>query len=326
MPTSRNPRAGLPLPPAQPGEEFCSTPTGEQLAGTAKTGKIILALEYQRGWGRDILDGEALGSQLTKEFQAYLSTHGAQLQFIRKPGRPGQENHQTRLYISWAEGEANTQKPLLEALTLTQPRALLDLELGTPGHTPGAQRIHHPLLLICTHGKRDRCCAMRGRPLAAELHQLFPGDAVWESSHTKGHRFAPSMLLLPSNYSYGRMGTAGATGIMQHATHGQLWLQGNRGRGIWDTPGQVAELSVARLLAAEEIPVAPAELVVSTEENTQPTTPHDRAIRYVSAPAYGRKWRVELEQRNSVPITASCHDTPTLATSWVALKTQPVEA
>ena len=67
MSTRRNPLAGIAMSGPDDEEKWkesvCSTLTGEQLAGTARGGNVILALEHPRGWGRDILDGEALGAE-----------------------------------------------------------------------------------------------------------------------------------------------------------------------------------------------------------------------------------------------------------------------
>ena len=46
-------------------ETRCSQVVREPLPGTAKTGTTYVALEHLRGWGRDVLDGEALGEELT---------------------------------------------------------------------------------------------------------------------------------------------------------------------------------------------------------------------------------------------------------------------
>ena len=54
-----------------------------------------------------------------------------------------------------------------------------------------------PQLLVCTNGTRDTCCARLGRPVAAAAARRFP-DQVWEVTHTSGHRFAPTTVLLPS--------------------------------------------------------------------------------------------------------------------------------
>lgn len=65
-------------------------------------------------------------------------------------------------------------------------------------------------VLVCTHGRRDSCCGARGTELFGELLDRLgqagpagqPGSAcpvrAWRTSHTGGHRFAPTALVLPS--------------------------------------------------------------------------------------------------------------------------------
>lgn len=55
-------------------------------------------------------------------------------------------------------------------------------------------------LLVCTHGKRDVCCGSQGTALALELvaeGRLPSWVQLRRTSHTGGHRFAPTFLLLP---------------------------------------------------------------------------------------------------------------------------------
>jgi hypothetical protein len=60
-------------------------------------------------------------------------------------------------------------------------------------------------VLLCTHGRRDRCCGSLGTELAAELGLLGEDEAqpfgpdveAWRTSHTGGHRFAPTAVVLP---------------------------------------------------------------------------------------------------------------------------------
>ena len=377
MATSRNPLAGV-SPHEFTTEQLddaptiCSTFTGEQLAGTAKPGKIVLCLEFYTGWGHDILDGTAFGAELNAKIKTFLKDNGAELQFIRRPGREGQDRRQNNtrvLYIAWATGT----EPVLERMDLPDVEALLDLDLSTPGNTPGARRVDHPILLVCTHGRRDRCCAVRGRPLAAALNNHFadavtgenrtsevwersalaqnPTEAagvgagpvdpkhaefddhssvdpidpiIWESSHTKGHRFAPSMLLLPANYSFGRMAEGGARSMVEHAQRGELWLQGNRGRGCLDPASQAAELRVAHELDDRGLPVGLAALTSweetpenSDEETTQSAA--DVAVRVVEDTASGLRFRVRMERRDSVMVVSSCGDKPKRAKSWIAV-------
>ena len=388
MATSRNPLAGV-SPHEFTTEQLddaptiCSTFTGEQLAGTAKPGKIVLCLEFYTGWGHDILDGTAFGAELNAKIKTFLKDNGAELQFIRRPGREGQDRRQNNtrvLYIAWATGT----EPILERMDLPDVEALLDVDLSTPGKTPGARRIDHPILLVCTHGRRDRCCAVRGRPLAAALNKHFdeptahgdeaiPGsqpaanlaptqhhaDAagvgagpvdpkrtefeefddhpsadpidpiIWESSHTKGHRFAPSMLLLPANYSFGRMAEGGARSMVEHAQRGELLLQGNRGRGCLDPASQAAELRVAHELDDRGLPVGLAALTSweetrenGDEEITQSAA--DVAVRVVEDTASDLRFRVRMEHRDSVMVVSSCGDKPKRAKSWIAVDCEEI--
>lgn len=380
MATSRNPLAGV-SPHEFTTEQLddaptiCSTFTGEQLAGTAKPGKIVLCLEFYTGWGHDILDGTAFGAELNAKIKTFLKDNGAELQFIRRPGREGQDRRQNNtrvLYIAWATGT----EPVLERMDLPSVEALLDIDLSIPGNTPGARRVEHPILLVCTHGRRDRCCAVRGRPLAAALNNHFADAAtgenrtsgagersalaqnhadaagvgagpvdpkrtefeefddhpsvdpidpiIWESSHTKGHRFAPSMLLLPANYSFGRMAEGGARSMVEHAQRGELWLQGNRGRGCLDPASQVAELRVAHELDDRGLPVGLAALTSweetpeGSDEDTTQAAP-DVAVRIVEDTASGLRFRVRMERRDSVMVVSSCGDKPKRAKSWIAV-------
>ena len=57
-------------------------------------------------------------------------------------------------------------------------------------------------VLVCTHGRRDACCGARGMELLGALtgDPTFgqPGVRLWRTSHTGGHRFAPTAIALPS--------------------------------------------------------------------------------------------------------------------------------
>src|SRR5205823_6194194 len=59
-------------------------------------------------------------------------------------------------------------------------------------------------LFVCTHGRRDVCCGTDGtalwRRLSAPKSAGGLGDVVrlWRTSHTGGHRFAPTGAVFPS--------------------------------------------------------------------------------------------------------------------------------
>ena len=56
-------------------------------------------------------------------------------------------------------------------------------------------------VMVCTHGQRDVCCGARGARLHQELvarpERLGPSVRIRRTSHTGGHRFAPTAIVLP---------------------------------------------------------------------------------------------------------------------------------
>lgn len=269
-------------------EVFCSDQRVESLPGTAKTGTVFIAFEHALGWGHDIMDGDAFGPELTARVAEFLQRTGASLQLIRKPGREGQQRSIRSVFIAFVE------QGYVEKLSLRSIEELLDLDISAPG-TSGGEPVDHPVVLVCTHGKRDRCCALKGRPLAAYLDQTFPGEIIWESSHTKGHRFAPSIIALPWGYSFGHLAERPAADMVRYLQRGELFLAGNRGRSCYAAPDQVAELAVAsHLVESGEC------VLLGSLSATGGLVTH----------ADGRRWEVELGQRPVEGIISSCGDLP----------------
>ncbi len=65
-------------------------------------------------------------------------------------------------------------------------------------------------LLVCTHGSHDHCCARYGNPFffhatATISHLDLENIRIWKSSHFGGHRFAPTLIDLPSGRYYGNL-------------------------------------------------------------------------------------------------------------------------
>src|SRR5690606_34984982 len=142
----------------------------------------------------------------------------------------------------------------LRAATITDPARLLELDFAALGRGEpatfeaalgGVPHEGDPLALVCTNGKRDRCCALLGRPLAAEL-AASGVEGVWEVTHLGGHRFSPTVLVLPYGYAYGRAEAHAVKEVLHGAQEGRIVVEGCRGASAWERPGQAAELAVRR--------------------------------------------------------------------------------
>lgn len=234
-------------------EDSCSLYDDEALGGTAGRATAWLALEHVGQWGRDVLDGSALGEELSAALGEAVSQAGLKFLLIRQPGREGRVLHGAPdasgapthrvLYALCAPGEEK-----LYSFSVSTPEQLLELPLDNPQEliqVTGAELMDSPAILVCSHSKRDRCCALRGRPIAAHLADVLPANTVWECSHTGGHRFAPVGIMLPTGYTYGRLSEPSAlAAYLSLAGRSIPSLHGLRGRST-DTPvEQAAEVAV----------------------------------------------------------------------------------
>lgn len=291
-----------------PADVFCSDIQAEPLPGTAKTGSTYVLLEWPGPWSRDVLDGDTLGAELSAKLKAHLAQHNATLLLIRHTSRERRAIADHHVYLVFAD-EAVT-----EVLHVDGPEAVLDLDLSGPGKN-GAQRRDTPLVLVCTHGKRDRCCAVKGRPLVSELERRYPfkktGDVVWETSHVKGHRFAPALLLMPWGYSFGRMNLEATEAMLAAAMRAQYFVPGNRGRGTLTPPEQAAEIAVAAHLQREGEDVAYGQLTVDHAEVGEETA----GISLIDA-ATARTFTASLRKKEAAGVVSSCGDEPKTGSYW----------
>ncbi|MDO5031233.1 sucrase ferredoxin [Corynebacterium sp.] len=277
----------------------CSDVQVEPLPGTAKKAEVYVLFEWPKGWSRDVLDGDTFGPELTAALKKKLGT--ASLQLIRRPGRQGHSDcGHYRCFVVWAK------EGLVKAHVLRSPEEILDLDLEHP------EGECLPLTLVCTHAKRDVCCALKGRPLAAELAEEF-GENVWETSHTKGHRFAPSVLLMPWGYSFGRLNAEAGRQLMRASLRGEYFYPANRGCGLYSPAGQVAELAVARQLLDASEALYYGDLTVEPVEGAAAA-----GSRVTVRHADGRAWSVELDTREVSGTISSCGDEPKTSTALVA--------
>ncbi|WP_326596158.1 sucrase ferredoxin [Streptomyces sp. NBC_01803] len=274
----------------------------EPLAGTATTARTWLLIEQPGPWGGKALTESRLDPGLGRALEAAAegAGTGVRVALIRRPRRDG-ERAATRRRVWLAHTSPGA--PWIRTTELGDDRAARDLlgldfpRLGA-GHHDGLWEPHRggPLTLVCTNGKRDRCCAVLGRPLAAEI-AAAGGAEVWEITHIGGHRFSPTLLTLPHGYAYGRMTAIAVKGVLAALQDGRVVTEHCRGRSTWDRPGQAAELAVRELTGEE----AADALTVETGPR------HGAAWSVTVVHRDGRRWRVGVaEEAADEPAPASC--------------------
>jgi hypothetical protein len=205
----------------------------EPLAGTAPTERAWLFVEYAGPWGRQAV----AESRWPTEVREHLASwDDYRVQLIRRAGRsePG-----LRVFAAVATATGFS----VGSTTLAGPEELLELPLALDRPGAGLPIHDEPLWLVCTNGRRDRCCAELGRPVTAALAERWPG-ATWETTHLGGHRFAGTLLALPSGVVLGRVTGADAVDACTVVSHDVLPGGRFRGRAGLSAGAQVAELHV----------------------------------------------------------------------------------
>ncbi|MFD7706055.1 sucrase ferredoxin [Streptomyces sp. NPDC059786] len=269
----------------------------EPLAGTAATARTWLLIEQPGPWGVKALTSSRLDPAIGRALEAAAAGTGVRVALIRRSGRHADRGATARRQVYAAHTVPGNV--WLHGATTADPERLLDLDFHTLGmgdrHTfdsvlQGAPHTGDPLALVCTNGRRDRCCALLGRPLAAEL-AASDVEGVWEVTHLGGHRFSPTLLVLPFGYAYGRAEAHHVKEVLQGVREGRVVAEGCRGRSAWQRPAQAAELAVrtvAREYAADALTVVRTDGAAPRWEVTVAHTD-------------GRLWRVAVAQGESLP-------------------------
>ncbi|MEE4596953.1 sucrase ferredoxin [Streptomyces sp. DSM 41524] len=289
----------------------------EPLAGTAATASTWLLVEQPGPWGTEALTASRLDPAVGRALERAAEGTGVRVALIRRPGRHADLHTGARHRVFVAHTRPG--RSWIRTTALDDPARLLGLDLaalgaGDPGgltlrpHEPHEHQKPHgphdpaadpaaweeytgdPLVLVCTNGKRDRCCALLGRPLAGEL-AASGVHGTWEITHIGGHRFSPTLVVLPHGYTYGRATAQGVKDVIEALRNGRVVTDGCRGRSAWERPGQAAELAVRELTGEDG---ADALTVVRTEGEAPVWS-------VTVAHRDGRAWRVSVAQLAAAP-------------------------
>lgn len=290
--------------------QSCSTRSqlaDEPLLGTATYARAWIVLEQPGPWGRKALTQSHLDPALGAELDKNATDAIAKVALVRRPGRHADTNdaRSFRLWVAstrpgrtWLLGGWITDPNLLRALDWA---AVADGNAdAVAASVPHLSLEREPLLLVCTNGRRDVCCAIRGRRLVDDVHDDLLGR-VWESTHLGGHRFAPTALVLPHGTSYGRLTPDLTVQIVADARRGVFEPTGYRGRTTFPKPVQAAEGAIrvhANIDGLDDLDVVTVE---RNGDGWQVTVAH----------ADGRTWDVAVRQIGyDTSRPESCGDAP----------------
>ncbi len=264
-----------------------SARAGIDLGGTATETARWLVVEHRGAWGRDAVEDTVLLDPVRETLAAFP---GRPL-LVRRPDRrePG-----TTVFAAEAT-EAGGR------LTRCELGRMDELVAGVPA----GEAVPGLLLLVCTHGRRDACCARLGVPVFEALAPYVDDARLWQSSHQGGHRFAANVLVLPWGVQLGRVAPDDAGRVVETLGGGKIPLDHYRGRSLYAAAVQAAEVFVRTELGIDAVgglelvavdgdrvtfAHAGGEATATVEEGVGPLVPASCGAEREPATVYSVRW------------------------------------
>ena len=258
---------------------------GEPLTATATTAENWLLLEVPGTWPRDISAAGALPADAHRAVSSWLErTSRSRALFVRRPGCAAVQ--MLAFVVRAEESVAETRRLELASHD----------ELGTTDFDTDGEPVETQLVLVCGHGTRDACCALRGTAVYSALSRRLGDEELWISSHHGGHRFAGNVLVLPHGIHLGRVEPDDAGFVVDRATAGEIELAHYRGRTCYDPPVQAAEHAIRTSTGLDRV------------EDLRLLGADSSIVRFRSPG--GRDYAAVIEETLGPPVPASCGAEP----------------
>jgi len=296
---------------------------GASALGTAPAATFWVALEQNGPWGARAATRSGLDPDVGMALERRCKEAGGRFILIRSPGSHSdvQVGRPHRVYL--AGGLAD--RPWMVEKSVDDPEELLRLPWtalrggdisAVQESVPELDRSPVPVLLVCTNSRRDICCALRGRPVALECSEQRP-SRVWECSHTGGHRFAPTGVLLPNGQTFARLSETSAVAAVDASSRGEVPLEllgtaHDRGRSHLSPAAQAAESTVRAQI------LEPSLLALST--TAAPLPGREAAWACQVTHVDGRHWDVvAVRESGGSDRPESCGKAPVPTWQWSVL-------
>jgi hypothetical protein len=231
-------------PAARPRCSDVAGAAGDPLEGTAPPAQQWLLVEHPGPWDRYVLADPRLDRTAAAALGEWSRAESGRVLFVRRPGRPGPVPEQRR----WLRVDSRPGREGVRTGLFTHERDLVAV-VADPG---AGEPDDGPQFVVCTHGRHDTCCAVRGRPLAAALAVDHP-DRTWEASHIGGCRFAAAMVLLPHGIVLGGVPSGDGPEVALGYAKGLLPTRWIRGRASLPPAVQAAQHHARRATGAHGV-------------------------------------------------------------------------
>jgi len=166
----------------------------EQLAGTAANSKAFILIEHFNPFPGKVIEAH-FDTEWLRKMQAIAKSYKGKLLLIRNKKT---NNKTCRIsFVDCTECKYFSVETEIENAVMVPLKEMIEDEC-TAWETD-------PFFLICSNGKKDKCCSKFGYPVYKFFESFNADIKVWECSHVGGDRFAANVVVMPYGIYYGHV-------------------------------------------------------------------------------------------------------------------------
>ena len=201
---------------------FTARQDGEDPVPSAARWDRCLAIEVETPWSKEITDSATFPPGVQDAASRYEERGGA----VRVQGLIRDDEYSVSGHTRIIEASLMRDAGRYETAEYVVPHEavgdVVERLLNGNGSDESDHEYRRDLsgvrdVLVCTHGSRDACCARFGYQVYRRLRDEYASPdslRVWRTSHTGGHRFAPTLIDLPEGRYWAWVGDESVDHLM----------------------------------------------------------------------------------------------------------------
>ena len=234
---------------------FTARQDGEDPVPSAARWGRCLAIEVETPWNKEITNSASFPQDVLEATRRYEEGRGS----LRIQGLIPDEEYSVPDHTRLIDARLVREEGRYETVEYVVPHHavgdVVDRLLNGNGNDESVHEYRRDLngvrdVLVCTHGSRDACCARFGYQVYRRLRDQYasPGSLrVWRTSHTGGHRFAPTLIDLPEGRYWAWIGDESLDNLITREGSIPAMIDSYRGLAALSTAfEQVAEREAFR--------------------------------------------------------------------------------
>lgn len=200
---------------------FCSAASRyfkEQLNGTAANSAAFILIEYNNPFPQKIIEAN-IDKEWFKKIQQVAKTYKGKVLLVRN-----KTTNANSCKITFIDCNRYSYFTIS-----TTTEAYISIDLASHISSPETVWLNDPFFLVCTNGKKDKCCSKFGLPVFKFFESFNTDVPVWESSHVGGDRFAANVIAMPYGIYYGHVAVEDVGHILVRTLLKKIYKNNYRG-------------------------------------------------------------------------------------------------